>query len=651
MSAQHCSLARLPLELYEELAWHYFDASGSTTGSHAGDDDNADGVVDVSTKHTGSLPKSSLSSLAAGASLPNTTTTAVPAHVLRQLLTQRLQAVPIRWITGTRRRRWNSTTFATASSSSFSSTPRSTAGTSTTSSTSSTTTLRITTVGEFLRLPIVTILRTVDPLLTYSECIEWRRRILKYCTAASAGSKQYHRLSPTMLPSRTVWEMLLPSHEYGSIIPSHTADTGITTTTATTPPTSTTATTTTMTKRTDKPLGIIPSSYYLSTGIQGLDEQLLGGGIRVGTLTELVGPAGVGKTQFALQMALRLTMGDDQHGRQSGQEATVYIDTEQKLSLLRFRDMTHARYRQECQKGQLQADETTGHTIATTTTITTTSHNIVSANPKRQWHPNDALGNLLVHAPGTMEELLHILWHSLEQDILQRRIEGKPPIRLVVIDTITSPIQRQGERSAALQAATILSCAQFLKRMAEQFHLAILVLNQSVGGSCGGDGGAGGDHVPEGTIASTSVRAALGTAWHHCVTTRLYMDGITTGSNHHHNNNPNVTTTSLSLGTTALHDLSNRDHILASTPMSSSSSSSSFLNQQSCHRNTTRQDETLEIVNPTASIGTSIIGVSHTNNPSSSTTSTPVSSSPPPPQRTITIVKSNCVRGDDLSDS
>ena len=66
---------------------------------------------------------------------------------------------------------------------------------------------------------------------------------------------------------------------------------------------------------------------HLPTGLHGLDRRLRGG-IRVGTLTELVGRAGTAKTQLAMQMCV---LAASVHGLGS-----VYIDTEQKLNLLWF---------------------------------------------------------------------------------------------------------------------------------------------------------------------------------------------------------------------------------------------------------------------------------------------------------------------------
>ena len=75
---------------------------------------------------------------------------------------------------------------------------------------------------------------------------------------------------------------------------------------------------------------------HVPTGLPVLDHALRGG-LRVGTITELVGRAGTGKTQLAMQlcvMAARYSQG------------CIYIDTEKKLSLPRLREIAEQRQRE-----------------------------------------------------------------------------------------------------------------------------------------------------------------------------------------------------------------------------------------------------------------------------------------------------------------
>ncbi|XP_035540884.1 DNA repair protein RAD51 homolog 2 isoform X2 [Juglans regia] len=71
---------------------------------------------------------------------------------------------------------------------------------------------------------------------------------------------------------------------------------------------------------------------HLPTGLKGLDEALCGG-IPFGVLTELVGPAGIGKTQFCLKLSLLASL-PSSYGGLDGH--VIYIDVESKFSSRRL---------------------------------------------------------------------------------------------------------------------------------------------------------------------------------------------------------------------------------------------------------------------------------------------------------------------------
>jgi RecA/RadA recombinase len=157
------------------------------------------------------------------------------------------------------------------------------------------------------------------------------------------------------------------------------------------------------------------------------------------------------------------------------------------------------------------------------------------------------LSNLTIHKPSSTEELLAAL-DGLEEEILKRNqlvvqstsrrspttghdssapgnspyhntvMEGQYPVRLVIVDSIAAPMRRDfGADFAPQRAAAVFQCAQALKRLADQLHLAVVVINQvsttSNSSESVGDTG-----------TSSSTAAALGTSWHHCVSTRLLLD-------------------------------------------------------------------------------------------------------------------------------
>ncbi|XP_020529941.1 DNA repair protein RAD51 homolog 2 isoform X2 [Amborella trichopoda] len=71
---------------------------------------------------------------------------------------------------------------------------------------------------------------------------------------------------------------------------------------------------------------------HLPTRLKGLDDALCGG-IPFGALTELVGPAGIGKTQFCLKLSLLAAL-PTSYGGLDG--CAIYIDTESKFNSRRL---------------------------------------------------------------------------------------------------------------------------------------------------------------------------------------------------------------------------------------------------------------------------------------------------------------------------
>jgi RAD51-like protein 1 len=256
---------------------------------------------------------------------------------------------------------------------------------------------------------------------------------------------------------------------------------------------------------------------YFPTGL-GLLDQYLRGGCRIGSLTEVVGCAGIGKSQLAMQMALlAVTM------KRAG---TILIDTESKISISRLQEMDVAR---------------------------------------NQTQSYNALSHIAIHTPDSLDALRAVL-NTLEDEILDS-LNGPFSVRLLIVDSIAAPIRRsEMAYSAAQQASVALGIAQTLKRLADQFRLVVLIINQ-VGGVCwvqqqqqqnnttthihphatiGSEPNEFNknhqqQHIPNfNATAVTTTKAALGTAWHHCVSTRIRLDQPSQSpqsshlENHHH---------------------------------------------------------------------------------------------------------------------
>jgi RecA/RadA recombinase len=345
----------------------------------------------------------------------------------------------------------------------------------------------IITVGAVLQLSPYTLLFILDPLLSFSECITFYQRICSFC-------------APTQ---QTALSLLLRySNKYDS---SHPRDGGGSTSNHYL---WTTNHASTHHQPTTSQPGI---ARYISTGWDTLD-QALRGGLRMGTITELVGGAGTAKTQLAFQATICTAMKHTDHHVSpklgGGGGGTIWIDTEQKMSLLRLQEM--AQYRC-CDYHR------------------NTSH---SSRPNSTRLVQTVLENVTIHSPSSMAELLTVL-DALEGEILDRqdcttqqpRVTSDDtlkksttclPVRLLVLDSITAPAQRE-KWSAATQATIVLQIAQQLKRLADQYQFAILIVNQVTSTKSYFT------HDEQQPSVSTTQRAALGTAWHHCVTTRIEL--------------------------------------------------------------------------------------------------------------------------------
>lgn len=85
-----------------------------------------------------------------------------------------------------------------------------------------------------------------------------------------------------------------------------------------------------------KPAAEIPDWIKLSTGCTNIDK-LLHGGIPINGINEIYGESGVGKSQFCLQLALRVQLPRIYGGLEKG---AVYICTEDPFPSKRLKQLT-----------------------------------------------------------------------------------------------------------------------------------------------------------------------------------------------------------------------------------------------------------------------------------------------------------------------
>lgn len=271
---------------------------------------------------------------------------------------------------------------------------------------------------------------------------------------------------------------------------------------------------------------------YLPTGLHSLDRHLKGG-LRVGTITEVVGQAGSGKTQVAMQLCVMAA----RYG-----QGCVFIDTEKKLSLLRLQEIADKRaIAYDRAHGGL--DPPTGSRAAefsynqhnnsflsaASLSLQEQHEGVLPASPSS---PSDnipyqrsdkVLDNVTVLTPSTMQDLMSAL-SEVEELVMDRNFDaashpdGPFPIRLLIVDSIAAPTKRgAGCESAVERASAIFQCAQRLKQLAHQLQLAILVINQVYAVHRRNN-----DNHSD--INESNFKAALGPSWYHCVSTRIMLE-------------------------------------------------------------------------------------------------------------------------------
>ena len=198
----------------------------------------------------------------------------------------------------------------------------------------------------------------------------------------------------------------------------------------------------------------------LATGCAALDAHL-GGGLRSGSLTEAVGPAGMGKTQLCLAVAARALV--DGAGR------VLYVDAERSYQPRRLLALI-----------------------------------------------GDALAaRVAVHQPTGWAEYAECLG-ELEGELLER------PAALLVVDSVAAPVRAHfGKTEFAERASALAEQATLFKRLAEAHGVAVLVTNQvmQTGADAKAAGSIGLVHGKDDHLLS----ACLGNTWAHGVNTRLIL--------------------------------------------------------------------------------------------------------------------------------
>ncbi|XVF05575.1 hypothetical protein REPUB_Repub05bG0184400 [Reevesia pubescens] len=183
------------------------------------------------------------------------------------------------------------------------------------------------------------------------------------------------------------------------------------------------------------------NKHFLPTGIQGIDL-LLGGGIRVGQVTELVGPSSSGKTQVCLQTASNIARN----------HMVLYLDTGNSFSPQRI-----------------------AYFLGKT-------NELAFAQAKDQI-VQKVMSNIFCHSVFDIFAMFNVL-HQLENHF-RSQDRGGCQMRLLIVDSISLLIAPVLGGTSSRGHALMLSAGYLLKKLAHQHNLAVLVINHTVGGEGG----------------------------------------------------------------------------------------------------------------------------------------------------------------------
>ncbi|CAM9925867.1 unnamed protein product [Ascophyllum nodosum] len=216
-------------------------------------------------------------------------------------------------------------------------------------------------------------------------------------------------------------------------------------------------------------------------------DQMLGGGVPRGELTEVCGTPGVGKTQFGMQLAVDVQI-PHQFGGVEGE--ALYIDTEGSLTVERLSQLCSAvvEHLQKIAKSKRKQG------IMDLDSVVPTQEALLGGI--HVWRLHD-------HA----EQLAAVR-------TLPAFLERHPDVKLVVMDSVAFHF-RHAFQDISVRTRMLSKMAQQLNEVAQQRSLAVLLVNQmttKVRITGQGRGGSESSLVP-----------ALGESWAHAATNRLLL--------------------------------------------------------------------------------------------------------------------------------
>ncbi|QDZ20840.1 Rad51-like DNA repair protein [Chloropicon primus] len=221
----------------------------------------------------------------------------------------------------------------------------------------------------------------------------------------------------------------------------------------------------------------------VKTGFETLDKALKGG-LRAGTVTELVGPPGSCKSQFCIQVALFATLPRNLGGLDG---KVLYFDAENHFRAERLVQMAQARFPERYLTLPLL---------------------------------KKLLRRVLVAPLPTLSHLESLL-PNLEKAILEHDVRG------IVIDNIALLAKTEYPPAETVKRQGVLGeVASHLKRVACAYRIPVVIVNQATSvreGSYGANGSDIGVMRVKARQGMDDCSAALGPKWAHYINTRISL--------------------------------------------------------------------------------------------------------------------------------
>jgi len=174
------------------------------------------------------------------------------------------------------------------------------------------------------------------------------------------------------------------------------------------------------------------NNVQFTTGVNGLDR-LLGGGIKIGRITEFYGPPRSGKTQLVHQLCVTVQLPPEKGGLDG---LAAVIDTENTFSVKR----------------------------------------LIAVSKRFGLNPNEAIDRVFIGQTATSDMLLDFVYNHIPA------LVDEKPIKLIAIDSLTSTFRAEyvGLESLRERQQIINKMLHFLLRLALAEKIAVVVTNQVI---------------------------------------------------------------------------------------------------------------------------------------------------------------------------